>query len=329
MRTRTRSRGTTTSSLKDRIRKRAEERESYGVGGGTRYNLPEGVKFFTPKKGTMHLDILPYQVTADNHPEVPKGELYYQRTVWVHFNIGVEEKSYVCPRTIKQKCPICEEHSRLAKDPDADDKIVGALKAKERELFNVIDLDNESEGIQLWDISYHLFGKRLLEEIREGEEEWAGFSDLKGGYTLRVRFSEKSFGQNSFLEVSRIDFIDRDEDYGEDILKKVLDLDAILKIYSYSDLEKIFMGVDEDVEEPSEEPDEVSSEEEEEELEEKEPTKAPSPHSRRERREKKDRCPHGGKFGIDTDKLDECADCEIWEDCADRKDELAIEKKKG
>lgn len=33
----------------------------------------------------------------------------------------------------------------------------------------------------------------------------------------------------------------------------------------------------------------------------------------------KDRCPHGHRFGIDTDNFDDCADCEIWDDCIDKK----------
>jgi len=33
----------------------------------------------------------------------------------------------------------------------------------------------------------------------------------------------------------------------------------------------------------------------------------------------KGKCPYGHKFGIDTDNFDDCADCEIWDDCIDKK----------
>jgi hypothetical protein len=33
----------------------------------------------------------------------------------------------------------------------------------------------------------------------------------------------------------------------------------------------------------------------------------------------KERCPHGHKFGVDTDNFEECADCNIWDDCIDKK----------
>ncbi len=32
----------------------------------------------------------------------------------------------------------------------------------------------------------------------------------------------------------------------------------------------------------------------------------------------KERCPHGHKFGKDTDKFDECEECELWSDCMDQ-----------
>lgn len=33
----------------------------------------------------------------------------------------------------------------------------------------------------------------------------------------------------------------------------------------------------------------------------------------------KKKCPYGHKFGVDTDNFDDCADCEIWDDCIDAK----------
>ena len=33
-------------------------------------------------------------------------------------------------------------------------------------------------------------------------------------------------------------------------------------------------------------------------------------------------CPHGHKFGVDTDEKDECASCEKWDDCMDEKEKV-------
>lgn len=29
-------------------------------------------------------------------------------------------------------------------------------------------------------------------------------------------------------------------------------------------------------------------------------------------------CPHGHRFGIDTERYDDCDECEIWQKCADK-----------
>lgn len=34
----------------------------------------------------------------------------------------------------------------------------------------------------------------------------------------------------------------------------------------------------------------------------------------------KEKCPHGYKFGVDTEDYDECTECEIWDDCIEEKE---------
>ena len=64
-------------SMRDKIRHRAESRRN--IGGLTTLELPEGVELYKPEKGPVEFDILPYVVSVDNHPEVKKGEQWYQR----------------------------------------------------------------------------------------------------------------------------------------------------------------------------------------------------------------------------------------------------------
>jgi len=230
------------TSMRDRVRKRAETRRN--TGGLSTLELPEGVDLYKPEKGTDEFDILPYEVSVDTHPEVKAGELWYERTYLSHRNIGPDEKTVVCPRTIGKRCPICEEHQRLKRDPNADEEVVDALRAKERELFNVV-LKNGDGSVMVLDISTYLFGKMLEEEIRNGDMAVAGFADLQGGKTLKVRWAEKKMGQQKFVEASRIDFIDRD-DFGEDVLEAVVDLDKALKIMSYEEIDKLFHAGEEE-----------------------------------------------------------------------------------
>lgn len=343
-------------SMRDKARKRAEEREFHGE-GNSYLRLPDGTKFYTPKKGKQELDFLPYKVTVDTHPEVKQGEEWYQRTYLRHTHIGADDKMYICPRTIKKPCPICEARAGLMKNKDAHKDTIEGLKAKERELYQLIDLNNEAEGIQLWDISYHLFGKRLEEELREGDADWAGFAELEKGYTLNVRFGEKKYESVTFYETTRIDFVDR-EDYDGKIFEKVIDLDKALIILDYEQLERIFMEVADEVDggsagtsvnsEEVSKPADVSSfrkrrepekpvevkEEIKEEV--KEEIKEEPKQVRRrvrpveEEKEEGPKCPHkGGTFGVDCDSFDDCQDekaCTIWEDCVKVYDELKKKK---
>lgn len=289
-------------SMRSKVKTRAQERES--TGGGGWLNIEDGTEFFTPEKGRNVFDVLPYVVTVDTHPVVEKGEPWFQRTVWVHYNIGADEKSYICPmKTIKKKCPICEHRANLMKDPDADDEILDALKPKEREVFNV----RHNDDIKLFTFSYHLFGKQLEEEIREGNEKYAGFADLEGGSTLKTRFSEKKLGKNKFFEVSRIDFEDKDDE-DESILDDVYDLDKILKILPYGELEKIYYELNEDKPPEEEEKTTSKSKGKSKKSEKKEKTKT-------KEKPKKEECPEGLEIGTDFDQYDSCDGCEVRSEC--------------
>ncbi len=230
------------ASMRDRVRARAEKRKSEG--GGT-VHLPDGVESYEFEKGKNRINILPYEVKTDHHPEAKKGELWYERTFFVHFNVGPDERAMVCPRTIGKACPICEEHTRLRKDPDADEDVVKGLRAKERQLFNVEDADHPKDGVKVLEISYHNFGKQLEKEVRDGDESNASFADLEEGKTLLVRMGTATMGKTKFLQAERIDFEDRDK-IPESVLDDVVDLDACLTIPSYEELQKAMLGMEDE-----------------------------------------------------------------------------------
>lgn len=343
-------RGGGKSSMREKVRQRAEERESSGGGG---WLVGDGLSFFQPKKGTSNFRILPYEVTAEDHPEVPAGELWYQRTVWVHYEVGADNKSVVCPlKTVKQRCPICEYRNKLMKDPNADEDTIKALQPRERELFNVL-VDGEDDP-QLLTMSYHVFGKKLEEEVREGEEEWGGFADLEGGYLLSVRFQEKKLGKNTFLDASRIDF-KQDDDLDESILNEVYNLDELLNILPYETLSAMFHEGEQEEEEekPSSRRRSKQEEEPEEEPEEEKPSRSArrgsirgkaqedekpprgggrSSRSRQKEEEPEaedDECPFGYVFGQDCNSKDECDECDIWDQCQKAKDAAGGKSKRG
>ncbi len=310
-------------SMRDKARERAQERES---SGGAHYlDMPDEWDFFKITKGRNMFGILPYEVTVDNHPCCGPGELWYQRTMWVHYGVGSDEKTEICPlKTFKDKCPICERRMDLMKDPDASDKDLDELKPKERELFNVLTEDGE---IELLYISYHNFGKLLEEEIREDEDN-GSFADLEDGNLLSVRFKMDSFGGNKFLKASKIDFKSRD-DLDEKYLDKVLDLDAIMIPKSYDDLYNEF-GDSEEKEDKKDKPEkkEKSSSRKKPKPEKKEEKtssrKKPKPKEKekskpkskpKKKEEEKLECPEDLEFGKDYDSYECCDDCNLRKEC--------------
>ena len=340
--------------------------------------LPKGVNVFSAEPGSRtRLDVLPYAVTSDNHPDrnekleiaIP-GELWYKRPYKVHRNIGATNETVVCPASFGKRCPICEYRAKRLKE-GADKEETDALKTSLRNLYAVIPIGSKQhdEKPHVWDISQFLFQNLLNEELQENEE-FEVFPDLEEGLTLRIRFDSKTIGSSKpFAEASRIDFEERDP-YDESILKQIPNLDEMLNVLSYQELEKIFLELDEtdiaeepieedekparrrrrpepeEDPEPEEEPEEkpvrrrktIPEPEEEPEPEEKptrrrkqpepepeeEPEEEPEPPARKRQSPKStnkdERCPHGHRFGVDTDQFDECDRCKIWDDCIEQKE---------
>jgi len=225
-------------------RDRAKKKEQ-GMGFSATYlKLPQGATLFRPKVGIYLLDVLPYRVGKHN-PFAQEGSLHYERTYHLHGRVGADQNAYLCPRmTRKKPCPICEHRQRLMRDDAAENEaMIKDISPRERQLFNIRNLKEPDKGIQLFDISYHLFGRLLDARIRDSDEEdeWDLFYRLEGGLTLKVGFAEKSFGGRSFVEAETIDFKTRKEDYDNEFLDQVFNLDELLKMEEYDVLKERFL----------------------------------------------------------------------------------------
>lgn len=252
MRTRDRKKERTSAA-----RRRAEQhRSGYER---TTLKVKGDVSFFAlQKEGNVRLDIIPYTVGKGN-PYADEGNLHFERTYWAHRGVGPNNDVYVCPaKTAKKPCPICEYRAKLAKDPDADENLVRELGPKERQLWNVIDLDNPDKGVQLWDISFHLFGKLLDDRIKnaDDDDEFDFFYEPKsedGGKTLRLGVSENNFAGRSYYEVTSIDFKPRKKDYDEEVLEQAQNLDEVLAIPDYDKLKALFLEAEQEDDDEDEE----------------------------------------------------------------------------
>ena len=338
------------SAFRGKVRKDVERSKQQASQYGY-LNLPQGVSMFSIEApARVRFDILPYEVKDPKHPDrneefevaVP-GSLWYKRPFKVHRNVGVENKSEICPTSIGKPCPICEYRAKRIKE-GADREETSALKPSTRNLYIVVPKghDKFEEKPHLWEISQFLFQNLLNEEIEENED-YEVFPDLKEGLTLRVRWASRSLGSNSFAEASKIDFEERDYEYEDAILEQVPNLDDIIhnSVKSYKELQQEFFEVSDEelelegnVEEDEDNEDDVppppppptftkhktkGEDKEPEDDDEEEPEPEPTPKPKRKSRPTttggKNKCPYGYEFGVDVDQYDECDKCKVWDDC--------------
>lgn len=257
--------------------------------GSSYLKLPAGVKLFKAKPGIMLLDILPFEAGKGN-PNADPGLLHWERSYWVHHNIGVNNERVICPaKTSKKRCPICELRMKLMKkDEDDNEEEIKSLQTSHRQLFNVINRKDPDAGVQIFDVSYHCFGDAISSAVNAADEDEGveTFFLLEGGFTLKVNFEEESFGGNKFIKADRVDFKPRKTDYDEDMLEGVVSLDDILVINEYDVLLKMLLAVEDEEDEDEDDEDDKpvkkkkAPEDEDEEDEDDEPVKSKSRKSK-------------------------------------------------
>lgn len=332
--------------------------ESDGLGY---IRLPKNLGFFNPPMDAkVTLDILPYIVTDEQHIDRDKdtgsamvGEQWYKRPYFAHRGIGPFNETVVCPSTFGMKCPICEYRKELLSRAKTDEKAAEEAKALKPTLRNLylvlpIGLKDHEERPYLWDISQYIFQKQLDPEILEDESR-AIFPDLEQGLSLRIRIEKANFQGRDYADIGRIDFIERDQQYDPEYINDLPNLDEMLIVLPYKELQAKFLMVPEDDVEEGNAPAprrRGKSAEKEEGVELSQVTSArgriredenSAPAAQQTRRtrgsaaEEKaaDKCPNGYKFGTDCNLRDECDnDCDVWEQCMTAQKEERARRKR-
>lgn len=222
-------------------------------GGGSKYlTLPDGFEFFTPKAERYRLDFMSFRV-GENNPYADKGNAHYERTFWIHREIGPNNEWHLCSaKTLGKPCPICEFRANMARDPDADENTIKALSPKERQLFLVVNLDNPDATL-LWEYSFHLFGDSLDKKIKyaDEEDEYEYFADPEEGKIVRVHFAASDKGK--WLDVTDLEFRDRRKQYDSDKIDEMPCLDDLLTATPYDELKALFLQIEPEDEDEEEE----------------------------------------------------------------------------
>lgn len=114
--------------------------------GGTFLSfIKDEYRTYSPKKGDNAIRILPRDES--------EGADHYTEEVWVHYGIGPDSGSVLCPmKMAEEPCPICEEKQRLERK--GDDEGSDALRVTRRALMWIIDRKNEDQGPLLWSAAW-------------------------------------------------------------------------------------------------------------------------------------------------------------------------------
>lgn len=239
------------SKKKARFGKKSREWRNKKKSGGMNYlnALPEGFELFKPKGGKKYtFDILPYVVKdVDNHPAseaINEDGLFWCLPYRLHKNVGPNDLLVICPKGIGRQCCICDERAEVYNDPDRDDEEAKPLNSSARTLFIIKMLKGPDKGqIMIMDISDFCFLDALEEELDDLPEEYEDFACLEDGYSIEVRFKEAQIGKTiKFAKASKVNFIERKEDYDESILDEVPCLDDLITWPTSEKMEKLFYG---------------------------------------------------------------------------------------
>lgn len=243
------------SKRENAVERRRKRRKESGSGGGlTALTLPEGIGFFSLKEkgeGTIKIHVMPF-AAGEGNPCADPGDETYERTYWVHrIGHGKATRQYVCPRKTAEeaglkpaRCPVCEHLDELAMDPEVTDDAKKALYPKQRQLFIVVDEAERKKGLQVLDISYHLFGKALDKKLDHADDD-DGYENFylpkdDGGLMLRIGVEESKWKSFTYYEIGDIEFKERKKALPDDLFEEVPCLDDFVKVLPYKELKKIY-----------------------------------------------------------------------------------------
>lgn len=208
------------------VKKRAE-----GDDGKYDVYIDSAVKTFKVNDGDNTIRILP--PTWDN-------PTHYGMDIHVHYGIGPDRQSYLCPHKMKDEpCPICEERAKAVRD--GDEAYAKELNATKRVLVYIVDRDAEKEGVQAWAMPNTLDRDMVKVSVDKRSGEVLPLDHPEEGFD--VMFEKK--GAQMRTEYLGVQLARRASELGDDAwLDFAIDhpLPTMLKFYSYEHIQAAFSG---------------------------------------------------------------------------------------
>lgn len=296
-----------------------------------------------------NLDILPFPVESDNHPDYKSLRKQYgdeamdfQIALYLHaVQVGNSKSKFICPsKTYGKPCPFCEEKNRLFKLEGGYEAHKEEIKALNDSRRDYMFVHNRKDGkVYLMEYSnYYLWEhvEKKLARTNKGDSQVILAYPGKNGHSLKFFVDPSNIkgskGETLPGQISDIEFIPRPEALPADIVETLPPLDKYIVQYPYDDLVSFLDGTyfatsgDDDEQEDIGTP-YKTAEEKKQESESKAPPKKEEPaidprEARRQARlnreapkEDTPKCPAGGVFGKDNCTFDECDTCPLYEAC--------------
>ena len=237
---------TTTNRLAAIAKARREAKTSFTGKGFLDMELLEGkykMTGFKAVEGWNHFQIIP--------PKDP--EAFFARAVWLHYNIGVNNSTFLCPNKMEhgdKRCPICEYMAkRLKAGADRDD--VQAFNPGKRFLYFIVDVSSDEEFEK--SPKYYTMPKGnhidILElALDEDTGEDIDISDPEAG--IEIKFKRFGTGKNS-TKYKRFSLRDGDP-LDPSFLNDIPEFEEALVYYSYDEIKDEFIvALDDDEDDTS------------------------------------------------------------------------------
>jgi hypothetical protein len=210
------------------------QRKNQSGSDRTPYVQPH-IKIFSPQAGDSEVRMLPAGWEGGQ----------YGLDVFMHYGIGANRDSYICPKAMgKGKCPICEERAKAEKEGDED--YAASLKVSKRIGVFVIDRAKEGDGPKLWLMPFTLEREMAAQAVDKGTGEVIQFIDPEEGYDFN--FEKKGKEKATKYVGAQFDrkpsALSDDEDTMKEWLEYVAEnpIPDILVIHPASEIKKHFMG---------------------------------------------------------------------------------------
>lgn len=146
--------------------------------------------WWRPQQGENKIRI----IEAPSDSDKPSMYVAYK-----HFNIGPEKRSYWCRKSTgfkdknwNESCPVCDYVSKLYDSGEEEDKkFASSMKASQRIILNIVDLNKPEDGVKLFECSKTLWDIMIK---YWGSSKWGNLADADKGYDFIIqRDGAKSF----------------------------------------------------------------------------------------------------------------------------------------